>query len=149
MVGRDHHQILRPQPRQQLWQPAVKPVERLGIALRVVAMTIEHIKIDQVDKAKPGKILLGQRQGFGHAVVVTLGLDRAADPPSGKNIINFAHPDGLHRESRQSVEHRVAGCGKRKVVPARRAGEMARLPLERTRDYPSDSQLAGSSSRAF
>ena len=90
VVGGDKQQVFLPEQRQQPSQMNIKAVERLSIAFRVVAVTIEHIKFDQIDKTKPREIGPAQLEGALHSLVVGVGKDLLGDAFSGKDVGDLA-----------------------------------------------------------
>ena len=110
MVGGDHHQILLPQPGQELSQPGVKLRQCLRVAVNVPAVAVEHVKIHQVHKAQTVEILPGVVHGMVHTVSVALVEHMLRGALTGKNIVDLAHSDGIQPGGLDGVQH--GGCGR-------------------------------------
>ena len=105
VIGGDHKHIIRPQMRQKTSQPAVKGGNGGGVAGHIVAVAIQHIKINKIDKAEAAKILVFQPPCLRHAIRISFGWDRAGDAAPSKNIADFPHGERSPALLPQQVEH--------------------------------------------
>ena len=68
-------------------------------------MTVEHIKINQIDKAESVKILLGVFGGAPHAVGIAGGKYVIGNALAGKNIVNLSDRQGIQTGIPNGVQH--------------------------------------------
>ena len=64
MVGGNQEQVVRPKLRKRAGKPSVNLLKGGGVALRIIAMAIEHIEIDKIHKAEAMKRPSQQSTGF-------------------------------------------------------------------------------------
>lgn len=70
MVGKGQQQIVFPEAAGEAPQGEVKGRQRRCVTVYITAVAVAAVKINQVDKAKPTKRFVRQRQRFRHAVGV-------------------------------------------------------------------------------
>ena len=123
MVCRDHQHVPLFQVCKDLRQRAVEHGERFGIAVYIVAVTVQHIEIDEIHEAQAAEGTACELQQAGNPLLVAGGENMGGVAAPGEDIVDFA--DGQHIEARalHDVEHRVGGRRKRKIVAAHGAGE--------------------------
>ena len=95
MIGGEDERVIRPEQRQKAREPPVERRGCSGITLHIVAVAIEHIKINKIDKAQAMKILIHKRLRLLHPVCVALGWNCPGNAAPGKNIVDFSHGDGI------------------------------------------------------
>ena len=76
MIRCEDEQIVIPHPRLQFGNLRIKRLQRSGIAPHIAAVAIDHVKIHQVDKEQPVKILFHGCKRSLHAGLPAAWLDR-------------------------------------------------------------------------
>ena len=142
VIGGDHKHIIRPQMWQKTSQPAVKGGNGGGVAGHIVAVAIQHIKINKIDKAEAAKILVFQPPCLRHAIRISFGWDRAGDAAPSKNIADFPHGDRSPALLPQQVEHCNARRLQGKIVPVCRAREVRIHAGKRSGDHAAHRMFA-------
>ena len=143
VVGGDHQQVTFGQPFHQLCKVAVGFGKGGGIAVHIVAVAVNRIKIHQIDKTKAMEVGLGKGKGLFHAVGIAVGALALANAPSGKDIDDFAHTDDIQTGPGHQVGQGGSGGLHRKIVAVGGAGVLGPLPHTGTGDDTAHSMLAG------
>ena len=76
MVGGDDENVVRAQLRHSRAEPGVKGVQSLGISYGILAVTVFHIKVNEIDEAKSVEIAVKKLVRLRHSLVVIMrGVD--------------------------------------------------------------------------
>ena len=124
VVGGDHQDIAGAHFAHKAGQPVVELGSGGGVARNVAAMAVQHVKVHQIDKGKPLKVAVGQLQRDLQPLGIAGGADGFANALARKDIVNFAHADGLFAGRLQSVQHSVLRRHKAVIVAAGGAGKV-------------------------
>lgn len=91
MVGGYYEHIVGAHIFKEFSETAVKLRQRFRVAVNIVPVPVEHIEIDEIDKAEPVEILILKSEGFLHAVgVVFVYPPVVRDAAGGKDIVYLA-----------------------------------------------------------
>ena len=136
VVGGHDQQVVGAELGQHLPDTRVGLLQRLRVALDVVAVAVEHVEIHQVDEQQPRAVRLQRRQRLGDAVGVALGLDVVRHALPAVDVVNLPDAEGEHARLLQPRHQQRLGRIDGVVVAAHGAPEAAGLPLERPRNHP-------------
>ena len=90
VVGGDDDAVVVTELCEEAGQPAVELRQRGGVAVRVAAVAVEHIKVYQIHEAKTLEIASGKRQRFGQTVGIAGGVGEFGHALTGKNVVDLA-----------------------------------------------------------
>ena len=142
MVRGNHEQVVVTQAGHDARKLAVKVAEGTGIAGRVIAVPVDHVKIHEVCVAEPREVAPGRLHRSLDALLVARGEDMVGDAAVRKDVIDLANGEHVLSGLLEHVEHRGSGGLKREVVSAGRALEVRPLPRVRARDDAGNAMLA-------
>ena len=138
MVCCDHQDILRSELCHDFRKTLVKVGESSGVSRNIVAVSVLHIKIDQIDKTESVEILIHISQSLVNTVLVVLGTCHLCDSFSCENIVDLADGENVLTGVFDIIEHRVSRWSKGEIMTAAGPGEMPRCPNKRTGDHTPD-----------
>ena len=136
MVSGHDQQVAGAELGQHLPDTRVGLLQRLRVALHVVAMPVEHVEIHQVDEQQPRAVRLQRCQRLGDAVGVALGLDVVGHALPAVDVVNLPDAEGEHARLLQPRHQQRLGRIDGVVVAPHGARKAAGLPLERPRNHP-------------
>ena len=90
VIGSEKEQVTRSQFSQQLWYSGICCLQCIGIASRIVAMTVQHVKVYQVDKDQPPVARTHKLQRCVHTSHVVGTVDCVGDPAMCENVLDLA-----------------------------------------------------------
>ena len=142
MVGGDHEQVALPERPQHGRQRGVKRLQRGGIALHVVAVAVEHVKIDQIGEDQLARPALQKALCGGNTRRVVFRMVDRRDAAVAEDVLDLADADHLVPRPVQRVQDRVVEGRERIIAPVFRAPVVARFTEERARNDAADQIVA-------
>ena len=138
VIRRDDEQVAFPQRLEDVGESPVEVLEAAVEVHRVVAVTPEHVGLDEVHEHEPLVDVLEQLDRSVDAVDVRLRRERVVDVAAGEDVGDL--PDAVHRAARVAHRREVVRAARleREVVPVRRPLVVARLADERAGDHAPD-----------
>ena len=116
MVGSNHNQILFSQLFHKLGKPLIEFVQSQGIAINISAMTINHIEINQIDKAQTVEVLVG----IVHCMFQTIGIggvvNMLGSTLTGKDVVDLTNRNGVQTICLNDIQQGILGRFQRIVV---------------------------------
>ena len=109
MISGDHQNILRLHSLQKRSQLTVKYSCRMGVAINIISMAINHIKIHQIYKTKTAEIFFLHSQCFFHTIHIVGNPGRMSNSLPGKYITDFSDSISVISCIQKSTQHRIPG----------------------------------------
>ena len=85
-------------------EPCIDIAQCLSVTLTIATVAPQHVKLYQVHKEQPVKILFEPVQRRFHAIAIGLGMIPPGQSTSGEKILNFTEADDVLALSLEEVE---------------------------------------------
>ena len=135
MIRRNHQNVAFAEPGHQIGQLSIEILERLGIALHVVPVPIQHIRIDKVRKDEVAGAVLQKPLGCLDARRVVLRMIDDRDPAMAEDVFNLADRDDALAPLGEPVQNRRLKRRERIVLAVFGARVMAARAGKGPRDH--------------
>ncbi|CAG0962207.1 hypothetical protein ANRL2_00979 [Anaerolineae bacterium] len=138
VISRDYQNISATQTRIDFRKTPVKSLQRIGISLRVSAVTIQRIKIYQVCENKTFPILSQKFQNRIYACHIVAAVDTRRQTPLRENVLDFSDCHDILSGGFDNIEDRVGSRRPAKIFATFSSHKVSWLPDKRARNHSAD-----------